>query len=138
MTVTKRENFESIKTILVAANADPALIAFVNHELELLSKKSSNRKPSKSQTLTTNITEIVLNTVQNATYPLSAAEIQQTDDRLKNFNGEEITSSRIVAILNKFIATSATFSGQDLIKKTVIKRKTYYGTIDTINNKRPE
>lgn len=138
MTTTKRENFEAVKAILVNANADKALIDFVNHELELLAKKSAARKPSKSQKLSANIADILLEVLANAEYPLSVAELQQKDSRLMNFNNEEITPSRISSILNKFIAGSATFCGQEEVKKIIIKRKTYYAIPDMINNKRPE
>lgn len=138
MTTTKKENFEAVRAILVNANADQVLIDFINHELELLAKKSAARKPSKSQKLSSGITGILLETLEAAEYPLSIAELQQANSNLKNFNNEEITSSRLAAILNKYIAESATFCGQDLVKKIVIKRKTYYATADTVNNKRPE
>ena len=137
-TTTKKENFETIRAILMKANADQALIDFINHELDLIIKKSATRKPSKSQELSANITNILLATLENAAYPLSIDELQRMDDRLKNFNNTEISSSRIAAILNKFIADSASFCGQDLVKKIVIKRKTYYATAATVNNKRPE
>lgn len=138
MTVTKKENFEAVRTILVNANADQALIDFVNHELELLAKKSAARKPSKSQKLSANIADILLEVLANAEYPLSIAELQQKDPRLMNFNNEGISSSRISAILNKFIVGSATFDGEEKVKKIIIKRKTYYAIPDMINNKRPE
>lgn len=138
MTVTKKENFEAVRAILVNANADQVLIDFINHELDLLAKKSATRKPSKSQKLSANIADILLEVLANAEYPLSIAELQQKDSRLTNFNNEEISSSRISSILNKFIAGSATFSGQEKVKKIIIKRKTYYAIPDMINNKRPE
>lgn len=138
MKKTKKENFETIRTILINAKANQALIDFINHELDLISKKSAVRKPSKSQKLSANITDILFETLEAAEHPVSIAEIQQMDDRLRNFNGEEISSSRISAILNKYNAESATFCGEDRVKKIVIKRKTYYATADTINNQRPE
>lgn len=138
MTTTKRENFEAVRAILVNANADQVLIDFINHELDLLAKKSATRKPSKSQKLSSDITGILFETLENAEYPLSIAELQQANSNLKNFNNEEITSSRLAAILNKYVAESATFCGEDRVKKIVIKRKTYYATANTINNQRPE
>lgn len=138
MTVTKKENFEAVRAILINANADQVLIDFINHELELLAKKSAARKPSKSQKLSANIADILLEVLASAEYPLSIAELQQKDTRLINFNNEEITPSRISSILNKFIAESATFNGQEKVKKIIIKRKTYYAVPDMINNKRPE
>lgn len=138
MTATKRENFEAVRAILINANADQILIDFVNHELDLLAKKSATRKPSKSQKLSANIADILLEVLANAEYPLSIAELQQKDTRLMNFNNEGISSSRISAILNKFIVGSATFCGEEKVKKIIIKRKTYYAIPDMINNKRPE
>lgn len=46
--VTKREMFEAIKAVEAVA-ANEAMVKFIDHEIELLAKKSSNKKPTATQ-----------------------------------------------------------------------------------------
>lgn len=58
--ITKRERFESLLK-LSQVQADPGLVDFINHELELLAKKNSaEKKPTAQQTANASIGEAIV------------------------------------------------------------------------------
>lgn len=116
--VTKADNFKALLTIVEAANR-PDLIDFINHELALLAKKSTSRKPSKSKTMSNALRDIVFEVLNNASAPMTIADIQATDDRLTVYDGERVSNQRISSILLCLI-------DEGIIKRTVEKKKNYY------------
>ena len=126
--ITKKENFTSVRAVLVENNASESLIKFIDHEIELLNKKSASRKPTKAQKVTSELRDIVLDVLGNATKPMTIVEIQGCDDRLKVFNGEVVSKQRIASILTKL---GDGVNGEGIVCKKVVKRKNYYA-IDTI------
>lgn len=116
--VTKADNFKALLT-LAEVTARPDLVEFINHELALLAKKSTNRKPSKSQATSNTLRDIVLDVLYSADSAMTIAEIQAEDSRLKVFNGEDVSSQRIAAILTRLI-------GEGIVTKETIKKRNYY------------
>lgn len=121
--VTKAENYQALLNLAEVA-AHPELVEFINHELALLAKKSTNRKPSKSQVTSNTLRDIVLEVLYSADSAITIAEIQEADSRLKVFNGENISNQRIAAILTRLI-------GEGIVFKQTIKRRNYYSTSNT-------
>lgn len=123
--VTKADNFKTLLSLAEVA-AHPELVEFINHELALLAKKSTNRKPSKSQETSNTLRDIVLDVLYSADSAMTIAEIQEADNRLKVFNGENVSNQRVAAILTRLI-------GEGIVFKKVIKRRNYYSTSDTFD-----
>lgn len=121
--VTKADNFRTLLTLGEVA-ARPDLVEFINHELALLAKKSTNRKPSKSQATSNTLRDIVLEVLNTADSAITIAEIQEADSRLKVFNGENVSSQRIASILTRLI-------GEGIVFKETIKKRNYYSLTDT-------
>lgn len=121
--VTKADNYQALLNLAEVA-AHPELVEFINHELALLAKKSTNRKPSKSQATSNTLRDIVLDVLNTADSAITIAEIQEADSRLKVFNGENISNQRIAAILTRLI-------GEGIVFKQTIKKRNYYSTSDT-------
>lgn len=121
--VTKADNYQALLNLAEVA-AHPELVEFINHELALLAKKSTNRKPSKSQATSNTLRGIVLDVLNAADSAITIAEIQEADSRLKVFNGENISNQRIAAILTRLI-------GEGIVFKQTIKKRNYYSTSDT-------
>lgn len=121
--VTKADNFKALLNLAEVA-ARPNLVEFINHELALLAKKSTNRKPSKSQATSNTLRDIVLEVLNTADSAITIAEIQEADSRLKVFNGENISNQRIAAILTRLI-------GEGIVFKQTIKKRNYYSTSNT-------
>lgn len=116
--VTKADNFKALLTIVEAANR-PDLVEFINHELALLAKKSTSRKPSKSKTMSNALRDIVFEVLNNAATPMTIADIQATDDRLTVYDGERVSNQRISSILLCLI-------DEGIVERTVMKKKNYY------------
>lgn len=128
--VTKVQKFATVKEILVQHSSPDELIKFIDHEIELLNKKSASRKPTKAQKATSELRDIVLDVLGNATKPMTIIEIQACDDRLKVFNGEVVSNQRVASILTKL---GDGVNGEGIVHKKVVKRKNYYaidGIID--------
>ena len=108
--MTKREMFEQIKTHLT----DPAEVAFVEHELELLAKKNSGeKKPTAQQVANDGIkAAIAEGMTPNRLYTVTELikEIPEC---------AELTNQRVSALLRQMIADG-------VIVKTVDKRKSYF------------
>ena len=116
--MTKADNFRTLLT-LAEVSARPDLVEFINHELALLAKKSTNRKPSKSQATSNTLRDIVLDVLYTADSAMTIAEIQAEDSRLKVFNGVDVSSQRIAAILTRLI-------NEGIVTKNTIKKRNYY------------
>lgn len=92
--MTKRESYNAIRTI-VADNAE--LVAFIDHELELLDKKNSApRKPTAKQMDNANFKEMILAYLTSE--PKTISEIM-TDV----FN-DELTNQRVSALVTSLKA----------------------------------
>ena len=110
---TKREMFNIIKTAM-ADNAE--VVAFVDHELELLARKNSaERKPTVNQLDNKKIKKVVLEGIGTNSYTIT----EIIKNVLADTEWADLTCSRMTAI-----ATQMAEDG-DLIRE-VVKRKAYY------------
>ena len=112
MAKTKREYFAELKTI-VADNAD--LVAFIDHEVELLNKKNSAPKnPTQKQIENEKYKDIILAGLDK---PMTCSEIQ------KGILGDyELKNQRVAAILTQMVEDNS-------VIRTVVKRTAYFGPI---------
>ena len=108
--MTKREMFEQIKSHLT----DPAEVAFVEHELELLAKKNSGeKKPTAQQVENDNIkTAIAEGMTPNRLYTVT--EIQKEIPECA-----ELSNQRVSALLRQM-------KDDGIITRTEDKRKAYF------------
>ena len=101
---TKKDSFQAIRAILEGASR-PDLVQVIDHELELLSKKSASRKPTKSQVANAELTEVLLEVLEENFNPLTILEIQDKDERLKALeDGTPISNQRMSALLRPLVA----------------------------------
>ena len=111
--MTKRENFAALRALAVTAN-DENLIAFIDHEVELLNKKNSYKssKPTKAQVENEGLISVIA-TVLTAE-PMTISDIQEANEQLG-----ELSNQKISALLSKMIEAGT-------VVKTVVKRKAYF------------
>lgn len=108
--VTKRERFEQIKA-LVGDNAE--LVAFIDHEIELLAKKNSRSgKPTARQVENEKIKTSIM-TVLECGKPLTVTQI------MTELNDSSLSNQRVSALL-----TQLKDSGE--VVRTVEKKVAYY------------
>ena len=109
--VTKRERFEQIKA-LVSDNAE--LVAFIDHEIELLNKKNSRSgKPTKTQVENEVIKNIILDTLQTIGKPVTVTQLLANDE----LNG--LPNQRVSALLTQLRKS-------DKVVRTVEKKVAFY------------
>lgn len=113
--ITKKDHFNQLLAIAeVKANAD--LVAFINHEIELLARKntsSGERKPTKTQLANEGIKAEILNLMRDGTSYLIS-------DMMKMFPTlADYPSQKVVALVRQLV-----LSGD--VTREVIKGKAYF------------
>lgn len=109
--MTKRENFAEIRAIVEkAGRAD--LVAFCDHETELLSKKNAKSGPTKKQIINDGIKTDILDAMTSE--PMTLDEIQALVPSLADESNQKV-SALLTALKN-----------DGKIVRTVIKRKAYF------------
>lgn len=111
--MTKKENFAALRTLAVNAN-DENLIAFIDHEIELLNKKNSYKstKPTKTQIENEGLISVIATVLTSE--PMTISDIQEANEQLG-----ELSNQKISALLSKMIEAG-------MVVKTVVKRKAYF------------
>ena len=110
--VTKKENFEAIKAILVERGED-ALVAVMDHEIELVSKKRNTQ--TKAQKANVELVEKVYDILAASDVAMTATEIFNV--AVAN-EVEGITSNQKVSALLKML-------GDRIVKETNGKKSTF-------------
>ena len=108
--MTKREMFEQIKSHLT----DPAEVAFVEHELELLAKKNSgDKKPTAQQVANDGIKTAI-------SEGMTANRLYTVTELIKEIpECAELTNQRVSALLRQM-------KDDGIVTKTIDKRKSYF------------
>lgn len=91
--MTKVEMFNAIKAV-VADNEE--FVAFIDHEIELLNRKSSNKKATKTQVENEGFKDIILSVLSDE--GATVTEIQGKDETLAN-----LTNQRVSALLRQLV-----------------------------------
>lgn len=84
--ITKKEMFAQIKTVLT----DEAQIAFIDHEIELLSKKSGSKKPTANQIVNEAIKDDILAVV--TADGMTATEVLASSEKFAGFSNQKIAT----------------------------------------------
>ena len=111
--MTKRENYTALRAI-VADNAE--LVAFIDHEIELLNKKNARRstKPTAKQVANDEIKDVIHDVLLDADAPMMIADIITDDPALAG-----LSTQKGSALLAQMVAAG------DVVR-TVDKRKSYF------------
>ena len=109
--VTKRMRFEQIKS-LVSDNEE--LVAFIDHEIELLNKKNSRTgKPTKTQVENEAIKNTIFNALQATGKPMTVTQLLATEE----LNG--LSNQKVSALLTQLRESNK-------VVRTVEKKVAYY------------
>ena len=80
--MTKTEMFNEIKAV-PAVSANPEMVAFIDHEIELIAKRSSGeRKPTSKQIANSAIKDAIVAFLTEQTEPVKAVDIMSNVDGL--------------------------------------------------------
>lgn len=111
--ITKRERFESLLN-MAEVQADPGMVEFINHELELLAKKNSaDKKPTAQQTANETIKSAIVEAMEaNRLYTVT--EIQKSVAECA-----ELSNQRVSALLRQL-------KDDGVVVRTEDKRKAFF------------
>ena len=108
--MTKRENYAELRT-LALAGARSDLVAFIDHEVELLDKKNkAPKKATRTQIENEAIKDRILDLLNGSVEPLTASTIGEVLG---------ISVNKASALLKQLIEDNS-------VTRTVIKRKAYF------------
>ena len=116
--VTKKDMFNAIKAVEAVA-ANPEMVAFIDHELELLANKSKggNRKPTATQVANEGI-KAEIKAVLSDGKARTVSEIIKAGDF-----SEDITTQKISALCTLLIKAGE-------VAKTTDKKKSYFSLVE--------
>ena len=113
--LTKAQKFAMLKDI-ADVKANPTLVEFIDHELELLAKKnSSEKKPTAQQTANEGLKVAILNGMEDG-------RLYTITELLKEIpECADLTNQRVSAIIRQMLGTS--------VERVEDKRKAYFRKI---------
>lgn len=113
--MTKREMYNEILAV-VADNAE--MVEFINHEIELLNRKSSAvRKPTKNQLENEGFKADIVDYLKNADAPKTIKELQTAIPSLA-----DLTNQRITHLLTDLVKA-------ETLTKNYVKKTPYYSVV---------
>lgn len=120
MTKTKRDFFNELLAIeAVSANAE--MVAFINHEVELLNKKSGSKKPTATQVAN----EAIKDTIREV---LSDGKARTVSEVIASGSFAEGTTTQKISALMTLLIKSG-----DVVK-TVDKKKSFFSLAPTVSD----
>lgn len=119
--MTKKDNYSAIRTILEELHNDE-LIAFIDHEIELLDKRNSSKtgKMTKTQIENVGIKAKILEVLNTSDKPMTATEV------MKSIGGD-YSLNKISALLTQM----ADKDKDNTVERTEVKGKAYFTAIAT-------
>ena len=113
--LTKRDRFEALLK-LSEVQANPDMVAFIEHEIELLAKKNAgDKKPTANQIANDGYKDIIF-----AEMTANPDKLYTVTDLIKNVDGlGDLTNQRVSALLRQMIDANK-------VEKIVDKRKSYF------------
>ena len=109
--LTKKDYFNELKG-LVSDRQD--LVDFIDHEIELLSKKSSKTAPTKTQKENEAIKEKIVATLVELDRYATITDIQNANTELADLSNQKIS-----ALLKQLVDTN-------IVEKMIDKKKAYF------------
>ena len=117
--LTKKDYFGMIREIVID---NPELVAFIDHEVELLTRKNSKTSQTKVQKENEVIAEMLIKELTKIGTPVTITDLMTASDVVKGYvleNGNHLTNQKISAIFKQL-----TESNQ--IVKVTDKKKSYF------------
>ena len=122
--VTKRERFEQLMEIVKASEVENSaeLVAFIEHEVELLTKKNSRSgKPTKTQVENETIKAQIVSVLESAGKPMTVTQL------LAKSELADLSNQKVSALLTQLRKTG-------IVVRTVEKKVAFYSLADEVEN----
>ena len=122
--ITKRERFEQLMEIVKASEVENSaeLVAFIEHEVELLTKKNSRSgKPTKTQVENESIKAQIVSVLESAGKPMTVTQL------LAKSELADLSNQKVSALLTQLRKTGR-------VVRTVEKKVAFYSLADEVEN----
>lgn len=111
--MTQRDYFNEI-IALAKANGRQDLVDFAEYRIEVLNKKSSNKKPTKTQAENEEYKNAIRSALATVDKGVTVTELQHLDDTLGT-----LSNQRVSALLRQMVEIGE-------VTKTIDKKKSYF------------
>ena len=121
--LTKRDYFARLRAIV--AN-DAELVAFIDHEVELLTRKNASGTQTKTQAENVKVAEMLLQELAKVGNPTTITDLMNKSEVIANYrleNGNPLSNQKISAIFKQLVDNKE-------IVKVVDKKKSYFSIAD--------
>ena len=117
--ITKKDNFADLRTLAENANR-PDLVEFIDHEIDLLSKKSSSKKPTKTQLANEGLKDAIVDVLSASDEPMTVTALIVASS-VSAFGTAEhpITTQKVSALLSQMV-------DEGRVKRVENKKKTLF------------
>ena len=116
--VTKKERFAQLLEI-AEVKKNEELVKFINHELELLEKKSGSKKQTETQKANEELMTVIADTLATCEKAITVSELMKTP----TFKDTDYSNQKLSAMLKKMVDNGT-------VVKTVEKKKSYFSLIE--------
>lgn len=138
--ITKKAYFAIVKDIVEASNVDNKvdIITFLDHEVELLNKKSSKSKATPTQAANAVILDVIKEVLSGLDKPVTITELL-TDVRLQSYTETTKDGNKVIAMTNqKLSSLMKKLVDAHEVVRTEEKKKAYFSLPKTENSTRNE
>lgn len=111
--LTKREVFSKMLEVEAIASNE-LFVEFINHELELLDRKSSKSTQTKTQVENEGIKNAIVESLERVAKAVTITELQELDSEMANYSNQKLS-----ALLKQLVA-------ENRVVKTFDKKKAYF------------
>ena len=125
--VTKRERFAQLMEIVKASEVENSseLVAFIEHEVELLNKKNSRSdKPTKTQLENEALKTQIMSVLKSIGRPITVTQLLKETELADNPN---LSNQKVSALLTQLRKA-------DAVVRTVEKKVAFYSLADEVEN----
>lgn len=112
--MTKKDYFKVLKEIVKGNEREVELVAFIDHEIELLAKKSAKSGMTATQKANAEIMEKIVNALAVMNKPVTVTELQKGFAEL-----DALSNQKMSALLKKLV-------DEGRVVKTIDKKKSLF------------
>ena len=112
--MTKKDYFKVLKEIVKGNEREVELVAFIDHEIELLVKKSAKSGMTATQKANAEIMEKIVNALAVMDKPVTVTELQKGFAEL-----DALSNQKMSALLKKLVV-------EERVVKTIDKKKSLF------------
>ncbi len=120
--ITKKDMFAMVYAVVESVEDDnkQLMLDFINHEIELLNKKSSRSTQTKNQKANEEILVAIKEELSAMTEPVTISELMAKSEEMNKY-----TNQKLSALLKKLVDAGE-------VIKTIDKKKSYFSIAESV------